>query len=117
MLRRAGLYLEGFQLLLGFQPAEGTLDDDGCMPQLPETPTCHPTPGMLLDDGGLVLYEDLAGDKHIHPVGLSCIARQEQESLCNHLERRDKLGLSCRRQKMCPLTCKTLMALCFMNKF
>ena len=29
-----------------------------------EVPASHPAPHMLLDDGGLVLPKDLAGDKH-----------------------------------------------------
>lgn len=55
----AGLYLEGLQLLLGLEHPEGTLDDDGRAPQLLKAPACHPAPQMLLEDGGLVLHEDL----------------------------------------------------------
>lgn len=59
MLCRAGLDLEGLQLLLGLEPPEGTLDDDGCIPLPLEMSPCHPAPGILLDDGGFMLLEDL----------------------------------------------------------
>lgn len=59
MLRRAGLDLEGLELLLGFEPPEGTLDDNGCIPLPQKMSSCHPAPGILLDDGGFVLLEDL----------------------------------------------------------
>lgn len=59
MLCRAGLDLEGLQLLLGLEPPEGTLDDNGCVPLLLEMSTCHPAPGILLDDGGFMFLEEL----------------------------------------------------------
>lgn len=64
MLRRAGFDLEGLQLLLGLEPPEAALDDNGRALQPLEAPASHPAPHVLLDDGGLVLPEDLAGHKH-----------------------------------------------------
>lgn len=59
MLCRAGLNLEGLQLLPGLESPEGTLDDNGCNPLPQKTLPCHPASGVLLDDGGFVLHEDL----------------------------------------------------------
>ena len=64
VLRRAGFDLEGLQLLLGLEPPEAALDDNGRALQPLEAPASHPAPHVLLDDGGLVLPEDLAGHKH-----------------------------------------------------
>ena len=59
MLCRAGLNLEGLQLLPGLESPEGSLDDNGCIPLPQKTLPCHPASGVLLDDGGFVLHEDL----------------------------------------------------------
>lgn len=59
MLCRTGLDLEGLQCLPGLEPPEGTLDDNGCIPLPLKMSPCHPAPGVLLDDGGFVLREDL----------------------------------------------------------
>lgn len=64
VLRRARFDPEGLQRLLGLEPPEAALDDNGRAPQPLEAPASHPAPHVLLDDGGLVLPEDLAGDKH-----------------------------------------------------
>ena len=60
VLRGARLDPEGLQRLLGLEPPEAALDDNGRTPQPLEAPASHPAPHVLLDDGGLVLPEDLA---------------------------------------------------------
>lgn len=94
MLCRAGFDLEGLQLLLGLEHPEGALDDDGRAPQSPKAPACHPAPHVLLEDGGLMLHEDLVGDKQT-PAGFT---RQEEQRLLHGPEEgRAKASLGFRR--------------------
>lgn len=101
MLCRTGLDLEGLQLLLGLEPPEGTLDDDGGIP-LPQKPgTCHPAPGILLDDGGFVLLEDLLGRAHT-ACGFA-LQGGDRRSFCNSLGLESLPGLGFRRPSICGL--------------
>lgn len=84
MLCGAGLDLEGLQLPLGLEPPESALDDDGRAPQPPEVPARRPAPRVLLDDGGLVLPEGLAGTS-TQPVGRTAGGEQERLTHCPEL--------------------------------
>lgn len=90
VLRGARLDPEGLQRLLGLEPPEAALDDNGRTPQPLEAPASHPAPHVLLDDGGLVLPEDLAGDKHT--PGGSALHRGSQGLVHSSQEARAKVG-------------------------